>query len=86
MPITCVQEYSVGMRAVLVISCGVARCSRERSFLVILRDGGCDNGDATFDGIPFSYIGVCVIVMGEVEVAACHLSFERAQLLRRAMR
>ena len=25
-------------------------------------------------------------ILGEFEVAACHLSFERAQLLRRAMR
>ena len=46
----------------------------------------CGNDDATFNSISFSYIGVCVIVMGEFEVAACHLPFERAQLLRRAMR
>ena len=45
----------------------------------------CDNDDATFNNISFSYIGVYVIVMGEVEVAACYLPFQRAQLLRRAI-
>ena len=32
------------------------------------------------------YVGGWVIVTGEAEVAACRLSFDRAQLLRRAMR
>ena len=30
---------------------------RERSCLVALRDGRCDDDDATFDSITFSYIG-----------------------------
>ena len=44
----------------------------------------CDNDYAIFESISFS-LGY-VIVMGEVEVSACHLSFERAQLLRCVMR
>ena len=31
--------------------------ARERSCLVALRDGRCDNDDATFESITFSYIG-----------------------------
>ena len=65
---------------------GVARYSREHSCLVALRDGRCDNDDATFDSFPLLYTGGCVRVEGEAEVAACRLSSERAQLLRRAMR
>ena len=37
---------------------GVARCSRARSCLVAIRDGRCDNDDATFECIMFSYIGI----------------------------
>ena len=65
---------------------GVARSLRGHSCLVALRDGQCDNGDATFDSFPLLYIGGCVTVIGEAEVAACRSSFERAQLLGRAMR
>ena len=65
---------------------GVARCSRGCSCLVALRDGRCDNGDATFDSSPLLYIGGCVTVKGKARVASCRVSFERAQLLRRAMR
>ena len=32
--------------------------SRERSCLFALRDGRCDNDDATFKSITFSYIGI----------------------------
>ena len=49
--------------------------------LVALRDGRCDNDDAKFDSfsfIPGIYFGGCVSVKGEVEAAACRLSFERA--------
>ena len=31
--------------------------ARERSCLVALRDGRCDNDDETFESITFSYIG-----------------------------
>ena len=55
-------------------------------FFVALRDGRCDNDDATFDSFPFLHIGGCVTVIGKAEVATCRLSFERAQLLHRAMR
>ena len=65
---------------------GVARSLRGRSCLVALRDGRCDNDDAAFDSFPLLYIGGCVTVIGEAEVAACRSSFERAQLLGRAMR
>ena len=38
----------------------VAVSLRGRSFLVALRDGRCDNDDATFDTFPLLYIGgVC---------------------------
>ena len=76
-------EYIMGERS---SSRGVARCSRGRSCLVALRDGRCDSDDAAFDSFPLLYIEECVTVIGEAEVAACRLSFERAQLLRRAMR
>ena len=49
----------------------VARRSRGRSCLVALRNGRCDNDDATFDSLPPLYIGGWVIVIGEAEVAAC---------------
>ena len=32
--------------------------TRERSCLVALRDGCCDNDNATFDSITFCYIGI----------------------------
>ena len=64
---------------------GVARSLRGRSYLVALRDGRCDSDDATFDSFPLLYIRGCVTVIGEAEVAACRSSFERAQLLGRAM-
>ena len=46
------------MGAFLAASRGAARCSRGRSYLVALRDGYCDNGDATSESITFSYIGI----------------------------
>ena len=48
----------------------------ECSCLVALCDERCYNDDAIFDtcSIPLSYIGKCVIVMREAEVAAYHLS------------
>ena len=52
----------------------VAHHSRGCSCLVALRDGRCDKDDTT------------LTVIGEAQVAACRLSFEGAQLLRRAMR
>ena len=64
----------------------VAHHLRGCSCLVALRDGRCDKDDATFDSLPLLYIGGCVTVTGEAQVAACSLSFERAQLLRHAMR
>ena len=54
--------------------------------LVALRDGRCDNDDATFDSFPLLYIGGCVSVMGEANAAACRLSFKRAKLFGRAPR
>ena len=59
--------------------------ARERSCLVVLRDGCCDNDDSTFESIPVLYIGGCATVIREAEVAACRSSFERAQLLGRAL-
>ena len=52
----------------------VARCSSGRSCLVALHDGRCDNDDAPFDSFPLLYIGGCVTVIEEAEVAraACH--------------
>ena len=38
---------------------------------VVFRDGRCDNDDATFQQLPLLYIGGCVAVIGESEVAAC---------------
>ena len=32
--------------------------ARGRNCLVVLRDGCCDNDDATFESITFSYIGI----------------------------
>ena len=32
--------------------------ARERRCLVVLRDGCCENDDATFESITFSYIGI----------------------------
>ena len=37
---------------------GAARCSRARSCLVAIRNGWCDNDDATSESITFSYIGI----------------------------
>ena len=64
----------------------VAHCSRGRSCLVAFRDGRRDNDGATFNILPLLYIGGNVTVIGEAGVAACRLSFERAQLLPRTMR
>ena len=50
---------------------GAARCSRARSCSVAIRDGRCDNDDATFDSFPLICIGGCISVIGESEVAAC---------------
>ena len=60
--------------------------SRERSCMFALRDGRCDNENATLKSNTFSYIG---IVCGAYIVAAfwqswCRSLFERAQLLGRA--
>ena len=65
---------------------GTARCSRARNCLVAIRDGRCDNDDATFDRFPLLYIGKCISAMGEDNAAAGRLSFERAQLLGRVSR
>ena len=61
---------------------GVARCSRARSCLVAIRDGRCDNDDATSESITFSYIGIlCGIYdMGAFWQPWCRSWFERAQL------
>ena len=56
---------------------GAARYSRAHSFSVAIRDGRCDNDDATFDSLPLIYIGGCISVMGEVNAAAGRSSFER---------
>ena len=37
--------------------------ARERSCLVVLRDGCCDNDDATFESITFSYIGILAVMV-----------------------
>ena len=74
-------EYIMGERSG---SRSVARCSRGRSYMVALRDGRRDNDDATLDNFPLLYIERCVTVIGEAEVTACRLSFERVQLLRYA--
>ena len=37
--------------------------ARERSCLVVLRDGCCDNDDATFESITFSYIGIFAVMV-----------------------
>ena len=42
---------------------GVGRCSRARSCLVAIRDGRCDNEDATSESITFSHIGIYVEYM-----------------------
>ena len=42
---------------------GAARYSRARSCSVAIRDGRCDNDDATFDSFPLIYIGGCVSVL-----------------------
>ena len=39
--------------------------------LVALRDGRCDNDDATFDNFRSYILGGRVAVIGEAEVAAC---------------
>ena len=57
---------------------GAARCSRARSCSVAIRDGRCDNDDATFDSFPLIYIGGCISVTGEVNAAAGRSSSERA--------
>ena len=57
---------------------GAARYSRARSCSVAIRDGSCDNDDATFDSFPLICIGGCISVMGEVNAAAGRFSFERA--------
>ena len=44
---------------------GAARCSRARSCLVAIRNGRCDNDDATFDSFPLLSIGKWLSVMGE---------------------
>ena len=45
-------------------SCGVARCSRERSCVVAFRDGPCDNDDATSVSIAGSYVLIYVLAVG----------------------
>ena len=55
-----------------------ARYSRARSCSVVIRDGRCDNDDATCDSFPLICIGRCISVMGEVNAAAGRSSFERA--------
>ena len=44
----------------------------------------CDNDDAAFDGIPFSYVLIYVSVMGVL--LWCRLLFEKAQLYVRYYR
>ena len=58
----------------------------ERSCLVALRDGRCDNDYATFESITFSYIGIlCEIYMVRAfRQSWCCSLFERVQLLGRA--
>ena len=85
-------SYTSGFNAEYIMgeerssSRSVARCSRGRSCLAALRDGRRENNDAKLDSFPLLYIEGCVTVIGEAEVAACRLSFERVQLLRYAMR
>ena len=84
-------SYTSGFNAEYIMeersgSRSVARCSRGRSYMVALRKRRRDNDDATLDSFPLLYIERCVTVIGEAEVAACRLSFERVQLLRYAMR
>ena len=50
----------------------------ESALLGRIRDGRCDNDDATFDCFPIIYIDGCISVMGEVNAAAGRSSFERA--------
>ena len=57
---------------------GAARYSRVRSCSVAIRDGRCDNDDATFDSFPLICIGGYISVMGEVNAAAGRSLFERA--------
>ena len=57
---------------------GAARYSRARTCSVAIRDGRCDNDDATFDSFPLMCIGGCISVMGEFNAAAGCSSFERA--------
>ena len=60
--------------------------TRERSCLAAFRDGRCDNDDATFESITFSYIGILceIYIVGAFwQSWRCSL-FERAQLLGRA--
>ena len=57
---------------------GAARYSRACSCSVAIRDGRCDNDDATFDCFPLIYIDGCISVMAEVNAAAGRSSFEIA--------
>ena len=51
---------------------GVCLVVREGAVcLVALRDGRCDNDDATFDNFRSYILGGRVAVIGEAEVAAC---------------
>ena len=84
--ISCVKEYVVYIRVRAFLAVAVSLVVREnavaswRSAMMC-----CDNNDATSNGIQFPYVVICVAVIGGVDVAAYHLSFEIAQLLRRAM-
>ena len=43
--------------------------ARERSCLVVLRDGCCDNDNATFDSITFCYIGIVCDIQDRLAIA-----------------
>ena len=60
---------------------GVARCSRARSCSVAIRDGRCNNIDATSESITFSYIGIFFRIydMGAFWQPWYRSWFERAQ-------
>ena len=49
--------------------------ARERNCLVVLRDGCCDNDDATFESITLSYIGILceIYIVGAVWQSWCWL-------------
>ena len=64
------------------LAAAVSLVVRERAVcLVAIHDGRCDNDNATFESITFSYIGIlCGIYdMGAFSQPWCHSWFERAQ-------